>query len=392
MRRVMHLVAGMLVVAMLGYSIMLVHGASRPAWFTAGGPLRDSLEDTPIFSPMSWKRRCLGVTWLEQRPNGEWLGCAGAIVGPRIEYLHLTDTHRWSPGAVPSNLDAQALMRQVRPTSHSHGKILSWRRSDEAEEVLLFVEDDPAHCALVRAQRHFKDESPAWERFISLDAPAAPIVELSHHPDDNDLARFVNDSWWALTETSPQITDWRIDGDAWRKATGNSESHELRNELERLKYYVFTEHTGAVATGRENFALLPGRSVVLPERSAAAVRNQCSRADVPNFEATWKPSPNDVEALENRLHELNPILYRGGASSKHRTPLHVDVNHYYRQYCGLVVDGKRLIYINALLSGLVDSNWRTEPFVICDGGWSAWGVLYDPTNGHFSQLYINGLA
>jgi hypothetical protein len=33
-----------------------------------------------------------------------------------------------------------------------------------------------------------------------------------------------------------------------------------------------------------------------------------------------------------------------------------------------------------------------KPFMVCDGGLSAWGALYDPETRRFSELAFNGVA
>jgi len=63
-----------------------------------------------------------------------------------------------------------------------------------------------------------------------------------------------------------------------------------------------------------------------------------------------------------------------------------------RQYLGIVVEGKRRIYINAFPRGMVSKDWRKKFVTICDGGVGVWGVLYDPQTGSFSDLETNGLA
>ncbi len=137
------------------------------------------------------------------------------------------------------------------------------------------------------------------------------------------------------------------------------------------------------------FVLEPRRSVVLPGRLAKSVGAQCSRADFPDIDATWRPSVNDVQRMEADLYHLNSPIASASRSRSHAGhPL--DVNDYHRQYVGIVVGGQHVIYINALHNSDVTSTWQTVPFNICDGGLGAWGCLYDPSNASFEALAING--
>ena len=64
-----------------------------------------------------------------------------------------------------------------------------------------------------------------------------------------------------------------------------------------------------------------------------------------------------------------------------------------RQYVGVVVDGRELIYINAFkLPDSPSLKPATTAVGACDGGAAFWGALYDPQTGAFSEIAINGGA
>ncbi len=142
--------------------------------------------------------------------------------------------------------------------------------------------------------------------------------------------------------------------------------------------------------------LLPGHSALLPSTEALPLVQQCSRA-APAAEATWQPSPSDIARLEADLPRLEGLQSTecciSGQSIK-------NVDAYLRQYVGLVVARKRYIYVNAIPLQSFDNwppqvplpNWRTTAHVICDGGPSHWGVLYDPVTRQFSELAFNGIG
>ena len=91
----------------------------------------------------------------------------------------------------------------------------------------------------------------------------------------------------------------------------------------------------------------------------------------------------------------------------------------YRQYVGVVHDGRRTIYLNAVpvssvrsetqlyaelkaknhpaLSGLPsyldhEDYWRERAIVICDGGSAYWGIEYDPQTKKFMNYSANGVG
>jgi hypothetical protein len=92
--------------------------------------------------------------------------------------------------------------------------------------------------------------------------------------------------------------------------------------------------------------------------------------------------------LEAQLSDIPHVTSGHGA----RTTI-PDPRQSYRQYVGIVVGGRRLIYVNAFPSEVAeeDKDWKTH-FLgdICDGGSSFWGVLFDPATGKFIDLETNG--
>ena len=128
------------------------------------------------------------------------------------------------------------------------------------------------------------------------------------------------------------------------------------------------------------------RFVVLPQSEGKQLP-LCSRPG-PKVAGTWDPLVQDILNLESHLGEIAKLKAHGsipGAQIAHP-------EESMRQYLGIVVDGKRRIYINAFARGIVPKNWGERFVTICDGGAAAWGVLYDPQSGVFSDLETNGLA
>ena len=129
------------------------------------------------------------------------------------------------------------------------------------------------------------------------------------------------------------------------------------------------------------------KSTLLPPSQAKTVTDQCSRPGPSKFTDTWQPSKEELQEMESGFGEIRKLTVLDccltGVQIK-------DPQSYYMQYAGIVLDGKKLIYINAI-PGEPGDFWREQAVVICDGG-NAWGVLYDPKTKKFYSLAINGVA
>jgi hypothetical protein len=128
------------------------------------------------------------------------------------------------------------------------------------------------------------------------------------------------------------------------------------------------------------------RAVFAGERARELV-NQCSRREPGPVEGTWTPSEAQLDALESRLPRL--FEERPSRHWPKQSPALLD---YYRQYGGLVIGGRRIIYVNAFRPGMVgnEPTWRETPVMICDGGDIVFGVEYDPATDAFANFSFNG--
>lgn len=131
------------------------------------------------------------------------------------------------------------------------------------------------------------------------------------------------------------------------------------------------------------------RSAVLGPEQAEVVAEQCSRPNPPRYESTWLPALQDIQQLEQDLPALNALVPAGGAMQVGDAV--AAGGGYYRQYFGIVVHGRRLIYVNAFVESMYRStDWKHYAIVVCDGGAGAWGALYDPASRSFSDFAFNG--
>lgn len=135
--------------------------------------------------------------------------------------------------------------------------------------------------------------------------------------------------------------------------------------------------------------LIPDRMRVMQPGEEEGLLHLCSRPGPPPFEGTWIPAAETIETMEARFGRLLRVKCESCCIRGERIR---GINSYFRQYFGLLINGRRLIYINGILNYSYFSSGETEVADLCDGGTNAWGVLYDPVSGRFFDLTINGEA
>jgi hypothetical protein len=385
----------------------LIENSDRPRWFTVGGPLRSSKDGRPAFGPLYWKRGCLGWTWYESRSPGDWMACAGWPTGARAEYRRPTDEEPWAVPGIPADMLPRLRaavrtgsiqgIRGFAALSKDDFALLAWRSSRPVDEVLLASKNGRS-WRLTRVCLPTPTGDKERDGYDDFSPAILSSRESSHRPSDAELSAFVRDSGWSEIDLHPPIDAWGLDHDAWTQTVGSPDGNEYRHELRRLRTYVARAPTRPMPPGEGTrsaveFVLKPGQQTVLPESAADEVLHQCSRSGVPLFDATWSPTPNDILQLEQRLPALNGTLHR--LVPRHRLCVALrgyNLNDYHLQYSGMIEGGRLLIYVNALINGLEDGDWRRLPFNICDGGPSAWGVVYDVATRTFQRFSINGFA
>ena len=101
----------------------------------------------------------------------------------------------------------------------------------------------------------------------------------------------------------------------------------------------------------------------------------------------WTPSEKDVLALEDGL-----ISYLQNNSDRfYETPVWEKLDDYNRQYIGIILEGKRIIYANFFCNS-TGRDWRKEFILVLDGGECFFQFKYDVDSGEFFDLQVNGVA
>jgi hypothetical protein len=122
------------------------------------------------------------------------------------------------------------------------------------------------------------------------------------------------------------------------------------------------------------------RYVVLPPREARQVSELCRAG--PKVDGAWQPSRVDTDTLESRLPLIAKLASTSGLVGIHIA----QPERYYRQYLGIVVKDRKLIFVNAFLLDELPADWHERLVNYCDGGSTFWGVVYDPKTHQFSEL------
>ena len=121
----------------------------------------------------------------------------------------------------------------------------------------------------------------------------------------------------------------------------------------------------------------------------------CSR-EAPARTGYWTPGPETIASLEA---VLAPALQRA-LDKKIKDPSRRPATHeYYRQYIGLRVRGRQVVYVNGFHKSYLDGlsgarreleGWRTRAVNACDGGWWFFGAEYDPATKQVTNIRFNG--
>jgi hypothetical protein len=135
-----------------------------------------------------------------------------------------------------------------------------------------------------------------------------------------------------------------------------------------------------------SFSLPADARFILSPDIGPSLLQQCSRNAPEGIKEFWLPSAKDISNLERKLVPYLATRAKSGAAVPPQ-----DVT-YHRQYVGLVRDGVRLIYGNFYPGGAPHEREKKGPAMVCDGGPAHWGIVFNPSTGHFEDPEFNGSA
>lgn len=147
----------------------------------------------------------------------------------------------------------------------------------------------------------------------------------------------------------------------------------------------------------QNTGFKPSFSSRLDSVSGRSLLNQCSRATPENVSGFWAITANDMNDLENHFLNIDTLISKECCleGMKVRT-----LEGFAFQYVGVIINKRKYIYINAFPFSHIKMlkehrsgfDPAKRPVIVCDGGSSFWGALYDTDTKKFSQLSFNGVA
>jgi hypothetical protein len=125
-----------------------------------------------------------------------------------------------------------------------------------------------------------------------------------------------------------------------------------------------------------------GMTVPLPDSAFAGGLRVCSRETPSGIVGYWKVAPKMVDAIDG---ELRAHVRKSGIDKG----LPFSFSLYVRQYAGFVRDGKRFVYMNALLleknSPMVEQAKKALPSS-CAGISGSWSIQYDTSTKKFQDF------
>lgn len=128
--------------------------------------------------------------------------------------------------------------------------------------------------------------------------------------------------------------------------------------------------------------------VIFPEGRAEEMGLGSWVASAADFGGYWTPSEEDVLKLEG---QLAAFLSQNSTAFQRQPPVWEQLENYKRQYAGVTIQGRRVIYGNFFCSedGM---DWKEDWVFVLDGGDCYFQLQFDVESGTFSKLTVNGEA
>lgn len=126
-----------------------------------------------------------------------------------------------------------------------------------------------------------------------------------------------------------------------------------------------------------------GRNV-LPPSLGQRLLHPCSRNAPKTKLSFWQPKGSELDELERALE---PYLLSLAREGKELPP----AGSYDRQYIGIVVGGRKLVYGNFFPPTFREFEPAHRVIDTCDPGPKLWGIVFDPASKKFSKLSFSML-
>jgi hypothetical protein len=73
-------------------------------------------------------------------------------------------------------------------------------------------------------------------------------------------------------------------------------------------------------------------------------------------------------------------------------PVWERLGNYNRQYVGIILEGRKVIYASYLCQNGADTEWQEQFIFVADGGACYFHFKFDTSTGEFYDLLVNGEA
>ena len=145
--------------------------------------------------------------------------------------------------------------------------------------------------------------------------------------------------------------------------------------------------------------------VIVPRSVTPDLLDQCTRHVPQGLEGTWNPTPGHARRIENLFRQrFDTATWCLTNYPPSDPPLRgaIDFEHYALQLGGVILQGRRFIYVNGLPRWLVRTegrslkdlppeaaSWHHKAVGGCDGGAEFFGILYDPAADTLGRIDFN---
>lgn len=104
----------------------------------------------------------------------------------------------------------------------------------------------------------------------------------------------------------------------------------------------------------------------------------------------WSPTEADIRAVEEDLPAY--LQENQSAFLMTESPVWEQLEEYNRQYVGVILEGRKVIYANYLCRNGAEVKWQEQFVFVLDGGACYFQFKYDTSAGQFFDLQVNGDA
>ena len=167
-------------------------------------------------------------------------------------------------------------------------------------------------------------------------------------------------------------------------ASRRSKTSRMFSRTARVLLALFALLTGDLeASAQSKLVLAANGSHIFDAPAASALLKQCSREAPASVTGFWLPGQTQVSKFERALMRKDVQAMM--------TQRNVPQKSYDRQYTGLIINKKKLIYGNFFpSSAAAEMAGLNTPVVACDGGAQFWGATYDPQADKIVSVEANG--